>query len=136
VCWPLHVLGNADQCGIAVANATGLLADGGLADRGPRPAGDEPSVLDDLNTAVPNFYPQVRSVLVIRHGYLVYERYWHGFTASDGHDSRSMTKSFVSALVGIALRDRHICRVWTKPSRICWPTICPPTQIHGCARPP
>jgi CubicO group peptidase (beta-lactamase class C family) len=50
----------------------------------------------------------VRSVLVIRHGYLVYERYWQGFTASDGHDSRSVTKSFVSALVGIALRDRHL----------------------------
>jgi CubicO group peptidase (beta-lactamase class C family) len=68
----------------------------------------DPAVLDDLDTAVPDIYPQVRSVLVIRHGYLVYERYWHGFTASDGHDSRSMTKSFVSALVGIALRDRHL----------------------------
>ena len=68
----------------------------------------DPAVLDDLNTVVPNFYPQVRSVLVIRHGYLVYERYWQGFTASDGHDSRSVTKSFVSALVGIALRDRHL----------------------------
>jgi CubicO group peptidase (beta-lactamase class C family) len=68
----------------------------------------DPSILDDLDTAVPDIYPQVRSVLVIRHGYLVYERYWHGFTASDGHDSRSVTKSFVSALVGIALRYRHL----------------------------
>jgi CubicO group peptidase (beta-lactamase class C family) len=75
---------------------------------GPDQQGMEPAVLEDLNTAVPNFYSQVRSVLVIRHGYLVYERYWHGFTASDGHDSRSVTKSFVSALVGIALRDRHL----------------------------
>jgi CubicO group peptidase (beta-lactamase class C family) len=74
----------------------------------PDQQGMDPAVLDDLNTVVPNFYPQVRSVLVIRHGYLVYERYWHGFTASDGHDSRSVTKSFVSALVGIALRDRHL----------------------------
>ena len=74
----------------------------------PDQQGMNPAVLDDLNTVVPNFYPQVRSVLVIRHGYLVYEGYWHGFTASDGHDSRSVTKSFVSALVGIALRDRHL----------------------------
>ena len=74
----------------------------------PDQQGMDPAVLEDLNTAVPNFYPQVRSVLVIRHGYMVYERYWHGFTASDGHDSRSVTKSFVSALVGIALRDRHL----------------------------
>jgi CubicO group peptidase (beta-lactamase class C family) len=75
---------------------------------GPDQLGMDPAVLDDLDTAVPDIYPQVRSVLVIRHGYLVYERYWQGFTASDGHDSRSVTKSFVSALVGIALRDRHL----------------------------
>jgi CubicO group peptidase (beta-lactamase class C family) len=68
----------------------------------------DPAVLDDLDAAVPDVYPQVRSVLVIRHGYLVYERYWQGFTATDGHDSRSVTKSFVSALVGITLRDRHL----------------------------
>ena len=68
----------------------------------------DPAVLDDLDTAVPDIYPQVRSVLVIRHGYLVYERYWQGFTAGDGHDSRSVTKSFVSALVGITLRDQHL----------------------------
>jgi hypothetical protein len=33
----------------------------------------------------------------------VYERYWHGFDASDGHNSHSVTKSLTSALVGIAL---------------------------------
>jgi ribosome modulation factor len=38
----------------------------------------DPAVLDDLDTAVPDIYPQVRSVLVICHGYLVYERYWQG----------------------------------------------------------
>ncbi len=74
----------------------------------PDQQGMDPAVLDDLDTAVPDIYPQVRSVLVIRHGYLVYERYWQGFTAADGHDSRSVTKSFVSALVGITLRDRHL----------------------------
>jgi hypothetical protein len=84
---------------------------------------------------VPDIYPQVRSVLVIRHGYLVYERYWQGFTAADGHDCRSVTKSFVSALVGIALRNRHLESL-AKPSRSCWPSISPPTPIHGCARQP
>ncbi len=74
----------------------------------PEQQGMDPAILDYLNTQVPTFYPQVRSVLVIRHGYVVYERYWQGFTASDGHDIRSATKSFVSALVGIALRDRHL----------------------------
>jgi CubicO group peptidase (beta-lactamase class C family) len=74
----------------------------------PAEQGMDPAVLDDLDTKVPEFYPQVRSVLVVRHGYLVYERYWQGVTAGDGHDVRSVTKSVVSALVGIALRDRHL----------------------------
>jgi CubicO group peptidase (beta-lactamase class C family) len=74
----------------------------------PAEQGMDPAVLDDLDTMVPDSYPQVRSLLVVRHGYLVYERYWQGVDASDGHNSFSATKSFVSALVGIALRDRHL----------------------------
>ena len=74
----------------------------------PAEQGMDPAVLDDLDTIVPDSYPQVRSVLVVRHGYLVYERYRQGVTASDGHNSFSVTKSFVSALVGIALRDGRL----------------------------
>jgi CubicO group peptidase (beta-lactamase class C family) len=71
----------------------------------PAEQGMDPAVLDDLDTQVPDSYPQVRGVLVVRHGYLVYERYWQGVDAGDGHNSYSVTKSFVSALVGIALDD-------------------------------
>ena len=71
----------------------------------PAEQGMDPAVLDDLDTVVPESYPQVRSVLVVRHGYLVYERYWQGVDAGDGHNSFSVTKSFTSALVGIALDD-------------------------------
>jgi CubicO group peptidase (beta-lactamase class C family) len=68
----------------------------------------DPAVLDDLDTIVPDSYPQVLSALVVRHGHLVCERYWQGVDAGDGHNSFSVTKSFVSALVGIALSDRHL----------------------------
>jgi CubicO group peptidase (beta-lactamase class C family) len=74
----------------------------------PEDKGMDPAVLDDLDSMVPDLYPQVRSVLVIRHGYLVYERYWRGVAAGDGHNVYSVTKSLVSALIGIALRDRHL----------------------------
>jgi CubicO group peptidase (beta-lactamase class C family) len=74
----------------------------------PNQQGMDPAVLDDLDTIVPASYPQVRSVLVVRHGNLVVERYWQGVTASDGHNSLSVTKSFVSALVGIALGDGQL----------------------------
>jgi hypothetical protein len=55
---------------------------------GPPPAGAPPhlrtrawtpAALHDLDTQVPQQYSQVRSVLVVRHGYLVYEHYWHSF---------------------------------------------------------
>jgi CubicO group peptidase (beta-lactamase class C family) len=56
----------------------------------------------DRAAAIPRF----RSLLVARHGRLVVERYFAG--AHDGAllDVRSVTKSVVSALTGIALRDQ------------------------------
>jgi CubicO group peptidase (beta-lactamase class C family) len=74
----------------------------------PDQQGMDPAVLGHLDTIVPASYPQVRSVLVVRHGYLVVERYWQGVTASDSHNSFSVTKSFVSALVGIALGEGEL----------------------------
>ena len=53
-------------------------------------------------------YAHVRSVLVVRHGYLVYERYRRGLDQTSGHDVRSVTKSVVGALVGIALAEGKI----------------------------
>ena len=74
----------------------------------PKDEGMDPAVLDELDAKVPDRYPQVRSLLVVRHGYLVYERYWHGLDAADGHNSHSVTKSVTSALVGIALADHKL----------------------------
>jgi CubicO group peptidase (beta-lactamase class C family) len=74
----------------------------------PSQQGMDPQVLDDLDTQVPERYPQVRSLLVVRHGYLVYEHYWHGFDAADGQELHSITKSIISALVGIALGDHDL----------------------------
>jgi CubicO group peptidase (beta-lactamase class C family) len=53
-------------------------------------------------------FPHVRSVLVVRHGYLVYERYWHGATAISGQEVASVAKSLTSTLVGIALGTHHL----------------------------
>jgi CubicO group peptidase (beta-lactamase class C family) len=74
----------------------------------PNQQGMDPAVLDDLDTQVPERYPQVRSLLVVRHGYLVYEHYWQGLDAADGQEIHSITKSITSALVGIALHERHL----------------------------
>jgi CubicO group peptidase (beta-lactamase class C family) len=48
--------------------------------------------------------PTLVSVLIMRHGHLVFERYYHG-TRDQVRNVFSVTKSFTSALVGIAVRD-------------------------------
>jgi len=48
--------------------------------------------------------PRLRSLLVVRRGRLVKEGYWGGRTASDLADVRSVTKSVVSTLTGLALQ--------------------------------
>ena len=47
--------------------------------------------------------PALASVLVSRHGRLVFERYYRGATGNEDQNVFSVTKSVVSALVGIAL---------------------------------
>jgi CubicO group peptidase (beta-lactamase class C family) len=74
----------------------------------PKVQGMDPDVLAAIQGTVAGLHPEVRSVLVVRHGYLVYERYWQGVTARDGDNSYSVTKSVVSALVGIALGEAKL----------------------------
>ena len=49
-----------------------------------------------------------RAVVVIRHGKIVWERYWGGWTEASTDNSWSMAKSVTSALVGIAIHDGKI----------------------------
>jgi len=49
--------------------------------------------------------PNLFSLLVVRNGYLVAERYFNGAQLNQAFDAASVTKSITSALAGIALRD-------------------------------
>lgn len=46
---------------------------------------------------------QIQSLLVSRNGVLISEAYFHGYTENELHDVMSVTKSFTSTLVGIAI---------------------------------
>lgn len=53
-------------------------------------------------------YSMTDALLIIRHDTLVHEYYSNGFTATDHHISWSMSKSVISALIGIAIEEGKI----------------------------
>jgi CubicO group peptidase (beta-lactamase class C family) len=63
---------------------------------------DETIVADDIN---------LDSVLVIKNGYIVYEKYYNYWTKTMAHTIQSCTKSFMSALIGIAIDMGYIDNV-------------------------
>ena len=67
--------------------------------------GLDPEMLDAADKRIKDNYPNVYSLLVIRHGYLVYEKYYQGMDENDANPVYSVTKSVMSALTGIAIRD-------------------------------
>ncbi len=71
----------------------------------PEDHGIDPGKLAEADTEIFTNLPDVYSLLVIRHGYLVFERYYAGSDAAVNFGLRSATKSFASAMIGIALRD-------------------------------
>lgn len=71
--------------------------------------GFDPKILDSLTQSIlDEQYPNVHSVLLWKDGKLFFERYFYGFNAATPHELRSATKSFDSALVGIALGKKLI----------------------------
>jgi CubicO group peptidase (beta-lactamase class C family) len=50
----------------------------------------------------------LNSVLVIRHGYIVAERYYHGFGPEDAFELASVTKSAIGVLVGRAIAEGRL----------------------------
>jgi CubicO group peptidase (beta-lactamase class C family) len=53
-------------------------------------------------------YPNVHSILIVKDGKLVFEEYFYEYTADSLQEMRSASKSFVSALTGIAINKGYI----------------------------
>ena len=81
----------------------------GLAVATPNEVGVDPKILDALTQSIlDERYPNVHSILLWKDGKLFFERYFYGYNAATPHELRSATKSFDSALVGIALGKKLI----------------------------
>ena len=65
------------------------------------------NILADAN-AIAEGDPFFRSLLIVRNGDLVFENYYHGGAMDQKTEVWSVTKSFTSALVGIAINEGHI----------------------------
>lgn len=74
--------------------ATGTLDNTGL---------DKALLNEMMQKIVDGTYPNVHSVLIIKDGKLVFEEYFYEYNKTKLHELRSATKSFISALTGIAI---------------------------------
>jgi CubicO group peptidase (beta-lactamase class C family) len=77
----------------------------------PEAVGLDASRLDAMEVAIrAGEFKKIGSVLVARHGQLVYERYFEG-DATTLRDTRSATKSLTSLMVGLAIQDNKLSGV-------------------------
>lgn len=74
----------------------------------PEEQGIDPNLLNNADMRIHENYPNIYSLLVIRHGYLVHEKYYQGMDENSANPVFSVTKSIMSALTGIAMEEKLI----------------------------
>ena len=74
----------------------------------PEEQGLNSSLLFDMLEEIQDNELRIRSVIIIKNGYLVLESYIHPYDNSILHDVKSVSKSVISSLTGIALRENII----------------------------
>jgi CubicO group peptidase (beta-lactamase class C family) len=67
--------------------------------------------LSKLESTVKSEYSNINGIIVVRNGYIAYERYYNGYGPDDTHHLSSVTKSVISALIGIAIDTGYIKNV-------------------------
>ena len=76
------------------------------------PASDshyDTSAIDALDQAIESdVYKKINSVIVIKNGKLLVERYYNGAGRATTHNPRSVSKTFAATSLGIAVDEGHI----------------------------
>ncbi len=70
----------------------------------PAQQGIDAALLEKMDSHVRTSLPHVRSILIARHGRLVFEKYYNGGYPDELQNIQSMTKSVTSGLVGMAIQ--------------------------------
>ncbi len=71
----------------------------------PAELGVDPAALAEVDARVPFETPDLSALLVVRGGYLVFEGSYNGHEPDEPINTRSVTKSVTSTLIGIALAE-------------------------------
>ena len=70
--------------------------------------------LSELEQTIISEYSNINGIVIVRNGFLAYEKYFNGNGPDDTHHVASVTKSVLSALVGIAIDKGYIKSVEQK----------------------
>ena len=74
----------------------------------PEEQGMDPTRLFGLDTYIKETRPYLNTLLIVRHGHIVFERYYKDYNLSSYQLLHSVTKSVVSTLIGIALKEGYL----------------------------
>ena len=69
----------------------------------PQAVGFQHELLVHMQEYIDGHLPGLHGLLIVHQGYMAFERYYHGFHQQSLNSISSATKSFTSALVGVAL---------------------------------
>jgi CubicO group peptidase (beta-lactamase class C family) len=69
----------------------------------PALVGMDTEKLSNLKNIIKSQYKNINGIVVVRNGYIAFEKYYNGYGPHDAHNVASVTKSFTSALIGIAI---------------------------------
>ncbi|WP_127483836.1 serine hydrolase domain-containing protein [Paenibacillus ehimensis] len=68
----------------------------------------DPDKLSELEPKIKSEYGNINGIVVVRNGSMAYESYYHGYGPDEPHHVASVTKSILSALIGIAIDAGYI----------------------------
>lgn len=74
----------------------------------PAILGMNSNMLSELEPVINSEYSNINGIVIVKKGYIAYEKYFNGYSPEDTHHVASVTKSILSALIGIAIDAQYI----------------------------
>jgi CubicO group peptidase (beta-lactamase class C family) len=98
------------QSSTAITEVESRLAEQDLPRSTPEARGLDPAPLSELVGLIEEGerFPDLHSLLIVKNGFLVLEEYFAGWNSERLHTLQSVSKSFTSALIGIAIENGEI----------------------------